>query len=132
MNPKQILLIDDEENLVSVIKICLQKLGGWTVLTASSGAEGLRYAEAFQPDAILLDVMMPDLDGLTVLRQLRANPKTQPIPVILLTAKMQSVHQDEYAQLDIVGVLAKPFDPLQLAHHIAQIWCTYRFLTFFR
>jgi CheY-like chemotaxis protein len=104
-----------------VIKVCLQKLGGWTVLTASSGAEGLHHAEAFQPDAILLDVMMPDLDGLTVLRQLRANPKTQTIPVVLLTAKMQSVHQNEYAQLDITGVLAKPFDPLQLAHHIAQM-----------
>ncbi len=121
MTTKQILLIDDEENLVSVIKICLQKLGGWTVLTALSGAEGLRQAEAFLPDAILLDVMMPDLDGLMVLRQLRVNPKTQIIPVILLTAKIQSAHQDEYAQLDIAGVLAKPFDPLKLAHHIAEI-----------
>lgn len=121
MNPKQILLIDDEENLVSVIKICLQKLGGWTVVTAASGAEGLRHAEASRPDAILLDVMMPDLDGLTVLRQLRANPKTQDIPVVLLTAKMQSAYQNEYAQLDIAGVLSKPFDPLKLANHIAQM-----------
>ncbi len=121
MPSKQILLIDDEENLVSVIKICLQKLGRWKVLTAASGAEGLRHAEAFLPDAILLDVMMPDLDGLTVLRQLRANPKTQDISVILLTAKMQSSYQNEYAQLDIAGVLAKPFDPLKLAHHVAQM-----------
>ena len=121
MNPKQILLIDDEENLVSVIKICLQKLGGWTVITAASGAEGLRHAEAFLPDAILLDVMMPDLDGLTVLRQLKENPKTQDIPVVLLTAKMQSSYQNEYAQLDIAGVLSKPFDPLKLANHIAQM-----------
>ena len=121
MNPKQILLIDDEENLFSVIKICLQKLGGWTVITAASGAEGLRHAEAFLPDAILLDVMMPDLDGLTVLRQLKENPKTQDIPVVLLTAKMQSSYQNEYAQLDIAGVLSKPFDPLKLANHIAQM-----------
>lgn len=121
MATKQILLIDDEENLVSVIQICLQKLGGWTVLTASSGAEGLRHAEAFQPDAILLDVMMPDLDGLSVLRQLRQNPLTQSIPVVLLTAKIQSAHQNEYAQLDIAGVLAKPFDPLLLANHVAQL-----------
>ena len=121
MNPKQILLIDDEENLVSVIKICLQKLGGWAVLTAASGAEGLRHAEAFLPDAILLDVMMPDLDGLTVLSQLKENPKTQDIPVVLLTAKMQSAHQTEYAQLDIAGFLSKPFDPLKLANHLAQI-----------
>lgn len=121
MNPKQILLIDDEENLVSVIKICLQKLGGWTVLTAASGAEGLRHAEAFLPDAILLDVMMPDLDGLTVLRHLKENPTTQDIPVVLLTAKIQSAHQNEYAQLDIAGVLSKPFDPLKLANHVTQM-----------
>ncbi|WP_404789832.1 response regulator [Altericista sp. CCNU0014] len=121
MTAKRLLLIDDEENLVSVIQICLQKLGGWTVLTASSGTEGLRHAEALQPDAILLDVMMPDLDGLTVLRRLKANPSTQNIPVILLTAKMQSAHQSEYAQLDIAGVLAKPFDPLDLAKRVAKI-----------
>jgi CheY-like chemotaxis protein len=121
MTAKRILLVDDEENLVSVIQICLQKLGGWTVLTAASGLEGLRCAETEQPDAILLDVMMPDLDGLAVLRRLKENPKTQNIPVILITAKMQSAHQSEYAQLNLAGVLAKPFDPLELAKHVARI-----------
>lgn len=121
MTAKRILLIDDDENLVSVIAICLQKLGGWTVLTASSGMEGLHHAETEQPDAILLDMMMPDLDGLAVLEQLKANPKTQHIPVILLTAKMQPAYQREYAQLNLAGVLAKPFDPLELAKHVAKI-----------
>jgi CheY-like chemotaxis protein len=121
MTAKRILLIDDEENLVSVIAICLQKLGGWTVLTAASGIEGLRHAETEQPDAILLDVMMPDLDGLAVLGRLKANPKTQHIPVILLTAKVQSTHQSEYAQLNLAGVLAKPFDPLALTKQVATI-----------
>jgi CheY-like chemotaxis protein len=121
MTARRILLIDDEENLISVIRICLQKLGGWTVLTATSGTEGLRYAELEQPDAILLDVMMPDLDGLTVLRRLKANPSTQNIPVILLTAKIQAAHQSEYAQLDLAGILAKPFDPLKLSERVAKI-----------
>ncbi len=121
MTAKRILLVDDEENLVSVIQICLQKLGGWTVLTATSGLEGLRCAETEQPDAILLDVMMPDLDGLTVLRRLKENPKTQNIPVILITAKMQSAYQSEYAQLGLAGLLAKPFDPLELAKRVAKI-----------
>jgi CheY-like chemotaxis protein len=121
MASKRILLIDDEANLVSVIQICLQKLGGWTVLTAESGAEGLRKADIELPDAILLDVMMPDLDGLTVLGRLKENLSTQKIPVILLTAKIQSAHQDEYAQLDIAGVLAKPFNPMELAHHVAKL-----------
>jgi CheY-like chemotaxis protein len=121
MTAKRILLIDDEANLVSVIQICLQKLGGWTVLTAGSGVEGLHKADTELPDAILLDVMMPDLDGLTVLGRLKANPKTQSIPVILLTAKVQSTHQDEYAQLAIAGVLAKPFNPMELAHQVAKL-----------
>jgi CheY-like chemotaxis protein len=121
MTAKRILLIDDEANLVSVIQICLQKLGGWTVLTAGSGAEGLAKANTERPDAILLDIMMPDLDGFAVLGRLKANPKTQGIPVVLLTAKIQSTHQDEYAQLAITGVLAKPFNPMELAHQVAQI-----------
>jgi CheY-like chemotaxis protein len=121
MSAKRILIIDDEPNLVSVIQICLQKLGGWIILTAKSGAEGLLSADLEQPDAILLDVMMPDMDGLTVLRQLKAHPSTQGIPVILLTAKLQSAYQDEYTQRDIAGVLAKPFNPMELAHHIAKI-----------
>ena len=121
MTQKRILLIDDETNLVLVIQICLQKLGGWTVLTAESGAEGLGKAEIERPDAILLDVMMPDLDGFTVLKRLKANPTTQNIPVILLTAKIQSAQHKEYAQLDIAGVLAKPFNPMELAHHVAEL-----------
>jgi CheY-like chemotaxis protein len=121
MMQKQILLIDDETNLALVIQICLQKLGGWTVIVAESGAEGLRKAQTQQPDAILLDVMMPDLDGLAVMERLRANPRTQHIPVILLTAKIQSAHQNEYAQLDIAGVLAKPFNPMELAPQVATL-----------
>jgi CheY-like chemotaxis protein len=121
MTQKRILLIDDETNLVLVIQVCLQKLGGWTVISAESGAEGLRKAEVEQPDAILLDVMMPDLDGLAVLERLRANLRTQHIPVILLTAKMQSAHKNEYARLDIAGVLAKPFNPIELASHVATL-----------
>ena len=121
MSNKRILLIDDEKHLILVLQVCLQKLGGWDVLTAASGRDGLLKAETELPDAILLDVMMPDLDGLTVLRRLREKPATCKIPVILLTAKVQSVYQDEYAQLDVAGVLAKPFDPLKLAEEVARI-----------
>ncbi len=121
MTAQRILIIDDEKHLVAVIKTCLQKLGGWTVLTAETGQEGLSKANAEQPNAILLDVMMPDLDGLTVLSKLKENPITQKIPVILLTAKVQSNAQEEYTSLDLAGVLSKPFDPLQLADQVAKI-----------
>ncbi len=120
MLAKSILLIDDEKHLSTVVQACLEKLGGWTVLKASSGNEGLRKAEAEQPDAILLDVMMPDIDGITLLHRLQENPKTQAIPVILLTAKVQQNNYQQYSQLHIAGVIAKPFDPLKLANQVAE------------
>lgn len=120
MSNKSILLIDDEKRLSSVIQMCLQKLGGWQVFTAESGREGLSKAESEKPDAILLDLMMPDMDGMAVLRELQANPNTAEIPVILLTAKVRSESKNEYAQLKIAGVIAKPFDPLTLASQVAQ------------
>jgi CheY-like chemotaxis protein len=120
MSVKSILLIDDEKHLSTVIQACLEKLGGWTVLKASSGTEGLRKAEAEQPDAILLDIMMPDIDGVTLLQKLQENPITQAIPVILLTAKVQQNNYKQYSQLQIAGVIAKPFDPLRLADQVAE------------
>jgi CheY-like chemotaxis protein len=118
---KHILLIDDEKYLGLVIQTCLEKLGGWSVSIAQSGQEGLNKAETELPDAILLDMMMPDLDGRMVLNRLRANPKTGRIPVILLTAKINPVAQNEFEQLKVMGILAKPFEPLQLVPQIAKL-----------
>jgi CheY-like chemotaxis protein len=80
MTTKRILVIDDEDGIREIIQICLEAAAGWEVLTAASGSEGLEKAEAFQPDAILLDVMMPDMDGPTTFRQLQANAATGPHP----------------------------------------------------
>ena len=120
MFTKCILVIDDEKNLCTVIKACLENIGRWQVLTTQSGSEGLLLAETQQPDAIILDVMMPDIDGLTLFRMLQNNPLTQ-IPVILLTAKVQTVDLNQFAQLGVAGVIAKPFDPLKLAEQVAEI-----------
>jgi CheY-like chemotaxis protein len=119
MLPKRILVIDNEEYIREVTKICLETTTNWLVLTAGSGQEGLRTAEAEQPDAILLDVMMPDMDGLTTFRHLQANSTTQHIPVLLLTAKVQTSDRHRYTDLGIKDTIAKPFDPLQLANQIA-------------
>jgi CheY-like chemotaxis protein len=119
MPVKCILLIDDEKELSEVIQTCLRKLGGWNVLTAQSGCEGLEKARKEQPDAILLDVMMPDMDGFTVLHKLQGDPVTQNIPVILLTAKVQPLDQHKYALLGIAGVITKPFDPLKISSQVA-------------
>jgi CheY-like chemotaxis protein len=121
MPEKRILVIDDEENLCTVIQACLENLGGWETLTALSGREGLAIAQSQQLDAILLDVMMPDLDGLTLFQELQKNSATQAIPVILFTAKVQSTDLDQFAKLGVAGVIAKPFEPLTLAEQIASI-----------
>ena len=121
MKNKKILVIDDEEDIQDVALVALEVVGGWEVITADSGSEGLHLAVTEQPDAILLDVMMPDLDGIATLEQLKANPVTQKIPVIFLTAKVQSGDRDRFAQLDIVDVIAKPFKTMSLSPKVSAI-----------
>ncbi|UNU25439.1 response regulator [Microcoleus vaginatus] len=121
MSAKRILVIDDEKNLCSVIQACLEHLGGWIVLSAPDGSQGLLLAETQLPDAILLDVMMPDMDGLTLFGLLQNNAATRGIPVIFLTAKVQAMDLSQFADLGVAGVIAKPFDPLSLAQQVAEI-----------
>jgi CheY-like chemotaxis protein len=114
---KRILVVDNEPYIQEVAKICLESVADWQVLTVGSGQECLDVAAAEQPDVILLDVMMPDMDGLTTFEKLRINPATQSIPVILLTAKVQST--DRYAEMGLTAAIAKPFNPLELAGQVA-------------
>lgn len=118
---KKILVIDDESDIREVAKLCLEINSNWEVITADSGENGVATATTEQPDAILLDVMMPDMDGLATLLQLQDNGNTKDIPVILLTAKVQATQEYRYQNLGIAAVLAKPFDPVNLAAQIAQI-----------
>ncbi len=119
MTTKRVLVIDDEEVVQEVIQGCLEDVVGWETLLASSGREGIRMAAAEQPDAILLDVSMPDMDGVETFQQLLEDSATRSIPVILLTAKIQPADQARFAALGIVGVIAKPFDPMTLADQVA-------------
>ncbi len=118
---RRILVVDNEQYIQEVAKICLETVAGWEVLLAGSGRECLRKAEFEQPDAILLDVMMPDMDGMATFEKLQENPATQTIPVILLTAKIQSSDRRRYAQIGTVAAIAKPFDPLKLAEQVAAV-----------
>jgi CheY-like chemotaxis protein len=121
MSTKRILLIDDDRNISLVIQVSLSELSDWTVLMADSSTEGLRQAQTEQPDAILLDLMMPGMDGFTVLKKLKENPKTAGIPVVLLTAKVQSDGFKPSDEPQLSGILTKPFDPLTLADQITEI-----------
>ncbi|HWB71767.1 MAG TPA: response regulator [Egibacteraceae bacterium] len=120
MPTKRILLVDDEEDIRQVVKLSLQLVGGWDVVTAGSGSEGVAAALARLPDVILLDVMMPDLDGPATLRRLQSQPATRDIPVILLTAKAQAADRRRFAELGVAGVITKPFDPMELPGQVAE------------
>ncbi len=115
---KTLLLIDDDDDIREIAQLSLEMRAGWTVLAASSGAEGIALATKEHPDAILLDVMMPSMDGPATLAQLRADDRTRGIPVVFLTAKARPAERDRLAGLDVSGVLAKPFDPMALADQL--------------
>lgn len=119
MISKRILLIDDEQDIQTLARMSLKLEADWSLLSASSGKEGITIAEIEQPDAILLDVMMPDLDGLATLKLLKANPLLEQIPVIFLTAKAQASDRLHFYAAGVQGVITKPFNTLTLASQIA-------------
>jgi CheY-like chemotaxis protein len=116
---RRVLIIDDEEDIREVAALSLETVAGWDVVLAGSGVAGIAKAQECQPDAILLDVMMPGMDGPTTFRELQALPETAKIPVILLTAKVQAADQKRFSDLGVARVMFKPFDPMTLASDIA-------------
>lgn len=118
---KTVLLVDDEDDIREIGQVSLEMVAGWEVHTAADGAEGLKAAAANQPDAILLDVMMPDMDGPSVFAHLQEQDATCDIPVILLTAKTQPADRQGFAELGVTGMLSKPFDPMTLADDVAAV-----------
>ncbi|WP_019506129.1 response regulator [Pleurocapsa sp. PCC 7319] len=118
---KKVLIIDDEDDVKEIAQMGLEMAADWNVITANSGKAGLELAASSQPEVILLDLMMPDWDGQETLKHLKANQSTVKIPVILMTAKTKSAIASELTGLDIVGIITKPFRPLQLPEQIAEI-----------
>ncbi len=118
---KRVLVVDDEEHIREVALVALEEVGGWEVLTASSGYEALAMVQETRPDAILLDAMMPDLDGSDTCSKLQAEESTRSIPVILLTAKVQPADRRRFASLGVAGIISKPFDPLTLAGQVSEM-----------
>jgi CheY-like chemotaxis protein len=121
MNHKRLLTIDDEEAIQIVVKFGISMTAGWEVLSASNGKMGIATAERELPDAILLDVMMPEMDGIATFKALQANPITAKIPVIFLTAKAQTAERRQFTDLGVSGTIAKPFNSLDLPDRIAKI-----------
>ena len=115
------LVVDDDDLIREVVQVALETVAGWHVLTADGGAAALEQAAAHQPDVILLDVMMPEMDGITTFRRLQEGASTRHIPVVLVTAKAQGERGAVWEGLAIAGVIAKPFDPMTLAAQVAQL-----------
>lgn len=118
-----ILYVEDDLDIQAVAQIALEVVGGLSLKTCSSGVEALAAANSgFMPDLLLLDVMMPNMDGPTTLAELRKLPATASTPVIFMTAKVQSAELDFYTSLGAIGVIAKPFDPMELSAQVTALW----------
>ena len=122
MMSMRVLVVDDEEAIREIAALSLEAVGGHDVATAASGMEALARVSEDLPDAILLDVMMPGLDGPTTVSRLQRDPRTRDVDVILLTAKVQPSERHEFARLTGVrGIISKPFDPMTLSQQVADI-----------
>jgi DNA-binding response OmpR family regulator len=117
----KVLIIDDDEDIRSIASLSLSRMGGMDVIEAGSGAEGVRKARKEAPDAILLDMMMPAMDGLETLAALLAHSATARTPVIFLTAKAVGSDVERLTALGAAGVLIKPFDPRTLSHNVRAL-----------
>ncbi len=119
---ERILYVEDEPDIQAVAKIALEMVGGFTLQVCSSGQEALDSAEGFAPQLVLLDVMMPGMDGPTTLQNLRQLPALASVPVVFMTAKVQPQEVAHYKSLGAVDVIPKPFDPMSLAEQVRAIW----------
>ncbi|MDR9499515.1 MAG: response regulator [Hydrogenovibrio sp.] len=119
---QRILYVEDEADIREVAMVALEGVGGYTVKPCSSGDEALREAEAFSPELILLDVMMPEMDGPSTLKALRELPSLSDVPVVFMTAKVQPAEIEYFKSLGACEVIPKPFDPMTLAEQVKAIY----------
>ena len=121
-NLQKVMMVEDETDIQLVAKMALEAVGGFSVEICSNGTEAIGTAPVFRPDLILLDVMMPGMDGPTTLSELRKIAETSTTPVIFMTAKVQPHEISRYKELGAIDVISKPFDPMTLSASLKQIW----------
>ena len=118
----RILLVEDEEDIRAVAEIALESVGGFELKTCSSGEDALDSIAAFAPQLIILDVMMPGMDGPETLKAIRKYEDYSATPAIFMTAKVQADEIESYLDEGAVGVIPKPFDPMTLSDRVLEIW----------
>lgn len=119
--PRRVMYVEDDPDIRAIAEIALQDVGGFTVALCESGTDALAAAPGFGPELVLLDVMMPGMDGPSTLQALRKLPGMARVPVIFMTARLQRSEIREYRDLGAIGVIPKPFDPMTLSEQIAKI-----------
>lgn len=122
MTSRLALVVDDDDDIRMITSLTLRRVAGWEVLTAAHGQEGIDVAKASTPEVILMDLMMPGMDGIEASRLLLADPATADIPIVLLTAKASIPGATlPWAGLDVAGVISKPFNPRTLANEVGAM-----------
>lgn len=121
MSQPTVLVVDDDENIRELTQLALESVDGWNVVTADGGVAALEMCRTHRPDAVLLDMMMPDMDGLTTFEHLQADEKTRDIPVILFTAKGSVGERQPWESYAIRGMIAKPYNPMTLGEQVSEI-----------
>jgi CheY-like chemotaxis protein len=116
-----VLVVDDDDDIRELTQLALESVSGWSVVTAAGGFAAIELCRAHRPDAVLLDMMMPDMDGLTTFEHLQADETTRDIPVILFTAKGRAGERQPWETYAIRGMIAKPYDPMKLGEQVSQI-----------
>ena len=121
MSVPTVLVVDDDDSIREITQLALEVVAGWRVIAVDGGAKAIVAAKEHHPDAVLLDLMMPDVDGRATFQALRADASTRDIPVVLLTAKLQVGGTQIWDDLDVAGVIAKPFSPMTLGDEVAAM-----------
>jgi len=119
---KRILYAEDEADIQEIVRISLQEIGNFELQVCSSGEELLEAYESFAPDLILMDVMMPGMDGITTFERLKQMPGYQQTPVVFMTAKVQVNEVQQYKEIGALEVISKPFNPMHLPEKLEEIW----------
>lgn len=119
---EKLMLVEDDNDIRTVAAMALEMVGGLKVCACQSGSAALAAMKEFAPQLVLLDVMMPDMSGPDVLRALRQDPLTAGLPVVFMTAKVQTEEIQELRRLGALEIIAKPFDPMTLADQVKAIW----------
>lgn len=119
---RRILFVEDDPDIQTVAKMALEAIGGFTVLACGSGSDALARLDEFAPDLVLLDVMMPGMDGPATLAALRQTPSGRELPVVFMTARVQAQEVAAYREMGAEDVIAKPFDPMMLSEQVQSIW----------